>query len=796
MKQPFFHFLIFCIAVTAIFSCTVVKKYKPGEPFIYENTVKLKGNLKKEKQTEIKERLEQQIEDSVLVNSISKLPWPKFPWIIPVPVIDAPLRYDSLAIQQSIINMRYLMSSLGYKSSEVRADTSLKIVKQQQRIKVNYSVEAGRLFVIDSIAYDFGDSVLQTLAILTRKESSLKKGDPFEENSIDQEIIRLINVFQNNGYTKFSREDIIALADSSYVALIDPTLDPFEYIQKLAESREKRLNPEVDIYFLFNNIRDTSHLRQYTIGDFIVYSDASADKVLPTKDTTVKNNEGFRIVSVENTFDAAFIARQIELKPGKMFNREDYSKTLNNFNRLGAWQNINILSATNDSLSKINYLLRLSPAKKQYFSVDLEGSSIVNSAQTTQVGSGKVGLAVNFTLRNRNIGRKAIQLENTLRTGIEFNDFSKILSGEITLTNRLTIPWMETPFSSAFEKRFDAARTIISADFSYIDRFQYFQLRSFNTFLGYEWKTSSATTWQFRPLNFEYTRFRPDSLFIESLKDFPLLLYTYNDGLVIGTNINYSHSFNPLRSKHINLIRIFAEESGILIGEIFKKQTARDKLLENLYRFIKLDIDYRHIINYKKSSFHFRAFAGYGLAFRTEKNTGDVTLPFFKSYQAGGPNSMRGWQIRKLGIGSNIFFDTAFNGELSDKYADIKLEVNFEYRFNLFQFYGFWMRGAIFTDIGNIWYRNDIDGTLPRADFNLSRFYKDIAVASGFGARVDFSYFVLRFDLGFPLKDPRYGPYNTGNPKAEQFYTPNKYSWFVKDVWNKPTFQFGIGYPF
>ena len=156
---------------------------------------------------------------------------------------------------------------------------------------------------------------------------------------------------------------------------------------------------------------------------------------------------------------------------------------------------------------------------------------------------------------------------------------------------------------------------------------------------------------------------------------------------------------------------------------------------------------------------------------------------------------MRGWQIRKLGIGSNIFYDTVVNGELSDKYADIRMEANFEYRFNLFRFFGFWMRGAVFTDIGNIWYRNDLDGTLPRADLCFGRFYKDLAVASGFGARVDFSYFLLRFDLGFPLKDPRYGPYNT-DPSVSQFYTPNKYSWFVKDVWNKPSFQFAIGYPF
>ena len=524
MKQPFFHFLLFFIAITAISSCTVVKRYKPGEPFIYENTIKLNGNIKKEKQTFIKERLEEQIEDSVLVNEVSKLPWPKFPWIIPVPVIDKPLRYDSFAIQKSVRNMKFLMSSLGYKSSEITVDSSLKIVKKQQRIKVNYNIEAGRLFVIDSIAYNLDDSLLQTLAIVTRNESLLKKGDPFEVNMIDQELNRLVSVFQNNGFFRFSRENIIAVADSSYAELIDPTLDPFEYIQKLAEAKERNKNPLVDIYFRLNNIRDSSITSQFTIGDFTVYPDAFADEKLPVKDTTQKHVEGFKIISVDNTFDPKFIARQIELKPGTVFMKDKYSQTLNNFSRLGTWQNINILADRVDSSSKVNYLLRLSPSKKQYFSVDLEGSSILNSEQSVQVGAGKVGLAVNFTLRNRNIGKKAIQLENNLRTGIEFNDFSKILSGEITLTNRLTIPWMETPFSSQFEKKFKNAKTIISADFSYIDRFEYYLLRTFNTFLGYEWKTSSATTWQFRPLNFEFTKFNPDVLFYTKHPGFSTLI--------------------------------------------------------------------------------------------------------------------------------------------------------------------------------------------------------------------------------------------------------------------------------
>jgi outer membrane protein assembly factor BamA len=697
---------------------------------------------------------------------------------------------------QTAVNMRYLMASMGYKSSEVRVDSSLKVVKKQQRITVTYTVDAGRLFRIDSVAYNLADSGLQTLAFIASKDRVLKKGDPFEEATVDQELNRLVGIFQNNGYYKFNREDIFAEVDSGYAELIDPTLDPFEYVQKLSEFQAKRATPEVDIYIRMKNLRDSSHVKAYKIGEFNVYPDVVSDQLLPTKDTTEDHVDRIKVVSMFNTFEPSFIAKQIELKPGLDYTRDRYSRTLNNLNRLGTWQNINIISQSVDSTATLNYLLRMTPAKKQYFSVDLEGSSIINSSQITTVGAGKVGLAVNFSLRNRNLWKKAIQLENSLRTGIEFNDFSKILSGEVTLTNRLTIPWLDLPFKSALEKRIHNAKTIISADFSYIDRFQYYQLRTFNAFLGYEWRPTPATSWQFRPFNFEYTRFRPDSLFKESIKDYPLLLYTYNNGLIIGSNILYSHNFNPAARKHINLIRVYAEVSGLLTGALFKSQTGNGELMGDLYRFIKLDVDFRHVIKFRKSSLHFRTFAGYGYAFNTEYRQDEVTLPFFKSYTTGGPNSMRGWQIRKLGIGSNIFFDTLQNGELNDKYADIQLEANFEYRFNLFQFFGFWMRGAVFTDIGNIWYRNDVNGQLPRADLNFSRFYKDLAVASGFGARVDFGYFLLRFDLGFPLKDPRYGTYNTGDPKAEEFYTPNKYSWFVKDVWNKPTFQFAIGYPF
>ncbi len=781
-------------------SCTIVKHYPKEKPFIFENTVNINGKVDKDKKGELRDLLMAQIEDSAAVRSNTELPWPKFPFVIPGPVINRPNEFDSVHVVQSTVNMHYFLRNKGYRSNLVSYDSSMKKVKDQYRVKVDYEINTGNVYRLNSVVFALADSNLQRLAMENRENSLLKKGDPMDYSKVNDEINRLVNLYQNNGYIKISREEIYIDADSSYKELIDPSIDQFEYLRRLAEIEQKYKNsPQVDVYIKQRSLKDTTRVVPYRVGNFTVYSDAPNTLAVDSQtDTTEVNYNGYKVISFNNTFKPTFITRFIELKPGELYKQDNYSQTLNNFNRIGAWSNINMVYRVNDSSQTIDYLLKLTPAKKQFFSVDLEGSSVLNTNQLVLVGSGRVGLAINNRLRNRNVGKRGIQLENTLRTGIEFNDFTKILSAEIALTNRFTIPWLMTPFSPGFEKRFKSARTIVSFDFSYVDRFQYYRLRTFNTFFGYEWKTRPEVTWQFKPFNIEYTNIKPDSLFKDAIKDFPLLVYSYNNGLIIGTNGSYHRTFNPPTAKHQNSIRIYAEESGLLAGAALKGLTAENKILQDLYRFVRLDVDFRHYVKYKKSVLAFRAFAGYGLALQTESSPQNVTLPFFKSYFAGGPNSMRGWQIRKLGIGSNIFFDTlglsrGTPGAFNDKYADIQLETNMEYRFNLFRFFGFWMRGALFTDVGNIWYRENLVGSAPDAVLAWKKFYKDIAVDAGFGVRMDFTYFVLRFDLGYPIKDPRYDP---GKTPETGFYSTKKYGWFVNDHWNKPTLQFAIGYPF
>jgi outer membrane protein assembly factor BamA len=153
------------------------------------------------------------------------------------------------------------------------------------------------------------------------------------------------------------------------------------------------------------------------------------------------------------------------------------------------------------------------------------------------------------------------------------------------------------------------------------------------------------------------------------------------------------------------------------------------------------------------------------------------SLPYEKKFFAGGPNSIRGWSTRDLGPGS--YRDTTTNIKYPNRNGDIKIEANLEYRFKVI-----WkMEGAIFFDVGNIWAIHYEDSR-PGSQFKWNRFYKELAVGTGLGARFDFSFFLLRVDFGLKLRDPSL-------PENNRWLSP-----FRNFGFNDLHLNFGIGYPF
>jgi outer membrane protein assembly factor BamA len=201
------------------------------------------------------------------------------------------------------------------------------------------------------------------------------------------------------------------------------------------------------------------------------------------------------------------------------------------------------------------------------------------------------------------------------------------------------------------------------------------------------------------------------------------------------------------------------------------------------FQWLKGQIDYRkyYPIN-KKQTIAYRL--NFGLARPYGVSVG--ILPYEKYFFAGGGTSIRAWQARRLGPGSSVPI-TGPGGDYdytNEQPAEMILESMLEYRRKLFSYFDM----ALFVDAGNSWMIGR-DAARPGADFRYDRFYKEIAIGTGVGLRMDFDFLVIRLDLATKALDP-------ARPEGER--------WILDNIrFNRPfgtrgqtVFNFGIGYPF
>ena len=203
-----------------------------------------------------------------------------------------------------------------------------------------------------------------------------------------------------------------------------------------------------------------------------------------------------------------------------------------------------------------------------------------------------------------------------------------------------------------------------------------------------------------------------------------------------------------------------------------------------LVRYIRGEIEFRHNIDYnKKNQLVFRLYGGAGYAYGLTSTGYEHTLPFFKAFYAGGPNSMRAWQVRNLGLGSSKYYSNSLS-QYDLRFGDMKLEGNVEYRFLLGTLFGIKFKSALFTDIGNIWSWQPISNTPEGvgSDFHLNSFYKQLAYGAGTGLRMDFNYFLIRLDWSYKIHDPQ--------------ALEGSDAWFYKLSLGSGQLQLGINYPF
>ncbi|MEO6288975.1 MAG: BamA/TamA family outer membrane protein, partial [Ginsengibacter sp.] len=598
--------------------------------------------------------------------------------------------------------------------------------------------------------------------------SLLQENKPVTKGAIQDESNRLVTLFRDNGYYKFTADEIRVTGDTSIEALTTLSEDPFEQLRLLAEAAEKADKPTIRLGFQLNNSPDTTKLEKYFVNNIYVLPDYKpADNY---DDSTLKEHISKNYITRyhEKRFKFYLPSNNLFMKKGEVFRQRDYYKTINNFYKLGVWESPTIDIIEKKDTNIIDIVIKLIPVKKYAFEGNIELSYSANSTTSniTAANSGNLlGIAGNLSMVNKNVAKEAIRMTNSVRVGVEFNTSKRNSSGtfinsnEISYTNNLLFSQFIFPFSVYNKKDLITKQSFINTNFSLVNRIDFFNQQIFNLAYGFNFSNNENHIWSLRLFNFDYHRLynRSDS-FNSTLLKYPFLRYSFNTALVMGAGVSYKSAHASARNpKIIRTINANLEESGLPYGFLKTKNGNSqngnffDKYLKE---FIKGDLEFTYTINHPKSAIVFRAFAGVGIPI--SKN--DTTLPFFKQYFGGGPNSMRGWPVRGIGVGGQALAPYVNNALFNDRTGDIQLEGNTEYRFNVAPLFSnaILFKMALFADVGNIWnFKNTKrDGSADTTQFKFKNLYKQLGVSSGVGFRFDFSYFLIRFDVGLRFKRP------------------------------------------
>jgi outer membrane protein assembly factor BamA len=712
---------------------------------------------------------------------------------------EPPVLLDSSKVEKSATQMQILLQKSGYFQAKVRPVYSFGIHQRwlkwdKNACNVVYHIYSGPAYQIQNIDLKIEDEGLAAYKKELLTSLSDLKGKTFNVNEIDQRRDDITLVYNNRGYFEFTKDYIQIEADSTVGKnMIDVTYSIRKQMVNVNDKEEK-----------------INH-RKYIITEIEIDTDYNPLSLDTLQHDTIQY-EGLNILYYKkNYLKPKLIEFTSTLQKNKIYEKRRIDQTYKRFGQLGVAKNVYIeLQPSQNKLSDGSYPMK---AKININQAERQTLSIVPKVTNR---SGFAGVFGNLVYRHKNLlggaenlevkvltGFEASQLignsdnnannaENQIQNNFQLNTFEVGPQVAITLPKLFPFPYHISGKSSEpkttiqatynYQKRPDYERTLtqISADWSFIENPDL--VSRFNI----EWAEFSVIKIDKSAAFEEY---------IESFND-QFLANSYQNHFIAASKIGFSVNTQKSKFEKFNYYYqgILLEGAGNALRGIFNvlPNTEKDEFGSYEIRgirfaqYVKTEHDIRIFFSAdERNTIVNRAFIGVAAPLKNLES-----LPFEKSYFVGGSNGIRAWQARTLGLGS---FQDTINQISFNNIGDIKLEYNFEYRFKITKK----LQPALFVDAGNIWLMRN-DPSRPNSQFDFKHFYREIAIGAGGGMRFDFDFFIVRLDMGFPLKDPQKveGERWAWQPKTQ-------YNQFVKKYFNddqgyrfKGVLNFGIGFPF
>jgi outer membrane protein assembly factor BamA len=668
--------------------------------------------------------------------------------------------YDSSKLALTLEKMNNYLFINGYFKGSIDAS----VAQEKKRVNIVYHATPRNPYLIDTILYQIPDP--HVLELIKRNETKVNigKGMQYNQDKITKERERIDLYLKDLGYYDFTRQYIDFQIDTS-------------------SKKQHRIILQMEI----RNPDQATHHKQFKIDSINVTTDVG---IKPTTTGLKRVTDPYRDITFNyyhREYRNKLLATRVFLKKDSLYSRTQTFNTQRQMANLDVFKFINI----NYDTSGGRFIANI-------FASPLEQYSWTNEAGAT-VSQGFPGPYISTSIKKRNLfgGLEIFELSGRygyegVASATETGNFYQ--STEANVTGAVTFPQFLFPLSNAALFRYAKynPRTRLSGSYTYTDRPEY-QRGITNFSATFSWDLSQKLKFSFTPTSLNMIRSTLDSTFQASLIKLQQdqgnnLINAFKPSFVgsmifsVTRNNNYGNT-----QKHSSLIRATFESGGTFLN-FYTPQVIINQGLEP-YQFIRLSVDYRkNIFINKTTSVAYRINTGFGYAYSPNK-----ILPYEKNFFAGGSNSIRAWRPRRLGLGSDpppLSTNPSKNGYFDYKYekpGEILLEASIEWRQKIFGFLNY----ALFVDAGNVWnLRNSNVSSIEGTKFYLDTFYKQFGVGTGLGLRFDFSFLILRLDMGIKVYDP-------ARTEGDRFILRNVSFTGPYGINNEPViYNIGIGYPF
>lgn len=641
----------------------------------------------------------------------------------------------------------------------------------ERKVRITYTIIPGPPSVLLGVTYTGLDDLTEEERSRLIRRSVLQLDFRREEGQPD-------TVYQTRPNQRLSEERLLderrrlldELRDLGYATIGRDSIRVIAFPRDTLENGEPTFNIHLDI----------RTGRRYAFGDIVF--DVSGPERAATRRDTFEVGEGRATVSVtnDNVLSTRLLRRSLQFTPGDVYDQSELIATRRRLDRSGVFSFSEIVPLQDaasgvteaDSLPRLSHRINLRTRNRH--SIRLEGFVLQRTGVFGGDGGGldgtELGVGAGATYRNANAfgGGEHVSLNVNASVAGDFVDFP---TAQFEGTASLALPYLVWPFG--FVDRsvtlYDA-RTQFTLGFLTARRDELRLLIRGRVTAGFrlDLQHNPALTSYIDLIDFRLSD--PDTLsgfqadFLDLIADPVAQQFVLEDYTRPQINNALRYTLQALTADPLRRDRGYSGQVSVELGGnvpyLLDRYVFTPGVVEGSIPGIPLfgdagRLEYRQYLrataegrNYTRLS-RVSVFASRMAVGMAHPIGQSPVVPFDRRFYAGGPGSIRGWELRRLGPGRIPPEESAFV-----QGGDIQVEASLELRHIMFRrILGADWQFAAFAETGNVWYgpRNPGDAN---GRFRFNTFTDELAVGAGFGVRALWDFLILRLDVAWKVRSP------------------------------------------